>query len=123
MAMVMYCHASYPLLAQELLRDAAKAQIRRMCAVKKKRVSLNVPSWVIEEWKSRPKNETAQLLMNVNFDKDRYHHMGIYAAFWKAMSCQYEKEKEYKSEKWNALHCIMLCVSFRTNLSRSWRLS
>lgn len=54
---------------QELLREAAKAQLRRLCTVKKKRVNLNVPSWVVQEFKSRPQNETAALLMSCNFDK------------------------------------------------------
>ena len=54
---------------QELLREAAKAQLRRLCTPKKKRVSLNAPDWVIAEWKSRPQGETAQLLVDCNFNK------------------------------------------------------
>ena len=43
-----------------------------MCTIKKKRVALNSDQWVIDEWKKRPKDETAQLLINANFDKARY---------------------------------------------------
>ena len=57
---------------QEKLEEAAKAQVRRLCTVKVRRVGLNVPSWVIDEYKRRPKAETAKLLMQCNFDKDRF---------------------------------------------------
>ena len=67
---------------QELLREAAKAQLRRMCTPKKKRVSLNVPDWVVQAFKSRPQNETATLLMNCNFDKARpSYELMSFAAF------------------------------------------
>ena len=59
-------------ILQELLKDAAKATVRRLCTVKKTRVGLNVPQWVIDEYQKRPKGETAELLMKVNFDKARY---------------------------------------------------
>ncbi len=65
-----------PPTLKELLRDAAKAQLRRMCTLKKKRLDLNVDDWVITEWKKRPKDETAQLLINANFDKARYIMIG-----------------------------------------------
>ena len=66
MGLVWFCNG---LSCQELLRDAAKAQIRRMCKPKKTRKDLNVPDWVVSEYKSRPQNETAALLMKCNFDK------------------------------------------------------
>lgn len=63
---------------QELLRDAAKARLRRMMAPHKKRQGLNPDEWAVQEWKRRPQNETADLLMKVNFDKARlyvYNHL------------------------------------------------
>ena len=57
---------------QEKLQEAAKAQVRRMCTPKRKRLALNFPSWVIEEYRQRPKAETAKLLMQCNFDKDMH---------------------------------------------------
>lgn len=36
-----------------------------------KKVGLNLPAWVIEEYQKRPKVEMAKLLMNCNFDKAR----------------------------------------------------
>ena len=62
---------------QELLRNAAKAQVRRMCTMKKKRTDLNVPQWVIDEYHKRPKNETAALLMSCNFDKARSAQLSV----------------------------------------------
>ena len=56
---------------QEKLVEAAKAQVRRMCTVRKKRVGMNLPPWVLEEYRNRPKSETARLLMSCNFDKAR----------------------------------------------------
>ena len=56
---------------QDLLRNAAKAQLRRMCTLKKTRKDLNVPAWVLEEYKSRPKDELAKILMSCNWDKAR----------------------------------------------------
>ena len=70
------------LSCEELLRDAAKAQIRRMCTRKKTRKDLNVPEWVIAEYKSRPQNETATLLMNCNFDKAGYPIDVIFACIY-----------------------------------------
>ena len=56
---------------QELLREAAKARLRRLMAPKKKRKDLEPAAWAVEEYKRRPQNETADLLMKVNFDKAR----------------------------------------------------
>ena len=57
------------LARKELLREAAKAQIRRWCKPHKKRSSLDAPDWVVAEWKKRPQAETAQILLDCNFDK------------------------------------------------------
>ena len=56
---------------QERLQEAAKSQVRRMCTLKRKKVGLNLPAWVIEEYQKRPKIEMAKLLMDCNFDKAR----------------------------------------------------
>lgn len=56
-------------MRQERLEEAAKAQVRRLCTLKKRRVALNVPNWLIEEYQKRPKIETARMLMAANFDK------------------------------------------------------
>ena len=58
-----------------MLREAAKAQLRRMCTLKKKRRDLNVPDWVVKEFKNRPQAETASLLMKCNFCKARSSHI------------------------------------------------
>ena len=58
-------------VVQERLEEAAKSQVRRMCTLKKKKVALNLPAWVVEEYQKRPKVEMARLLMNCNFDKAR----------------------------------------------------
>ena len=42
-----------------------------MCTLKKKKVALNLPAWVVEEYQKHPKVEMARLLMNCNFDKAR----------------------------------------------------
>ena len=57
---------------QELLTEAAKAQLRRFCKTHKKRQHLDAPAWVVDEWKKRPQAETAQLLISCNFDKAMY---------------------------------------------------
>ena len=57
--------------AQELLRNAAKARIRRMVAPKSKRTDLSVPAWVGTEWNkgTKEKEQMATTLQEVNFDK------------------------------------------------------
>lgn len=55
---------------KERLKEAAKAQVRRMCTLKKKRSYLNPPDWMVQAYNSRDKGSMAQLLMDVNFDKD-----------------------------------------------------
>lgn len=55
-------------LFQEKLREAAKARLRRMMS-KHVRAENDVEPWVLDEWKKRPQNETAQLLMDANWNK------------------------------------------------------
>ena len=57
--------------AEELLRNAAKARIRRMIAVKTKRTDLEVPGWVGAEWRkgTRSREQMASCLQEVNWDK------------------------------------------------------
>lgn len=57
---------------RELLRNAAKARIRRMIAEKKHRTDLAVPPIVREQWEkgTREKDEMAQLLQDTNWDKE-----------------------------------------------------
>ena len=60
------------ILSQELLRDAAKARLRRMVAPKKKRGDLEVPGFVVEEWNkgSLNRDDMADLLLQHNMNKD-----------------------------------------------------
>lgn len=44
-----------------------------MCTPKRKRVSLNVPAWVQQAWSQNDKTEMAQLLMDSNWNKDRFN--------------------------------------------------
>jgi len=75
---------------QEKLEEAAKAQVRRLCTPKRKRLSLNVPSWVIEEYKQRPKAETAKLLMQCNFDKDMHVETSFMKSYKMIDQCLYQ---------------------------------
>ena len=54
------------------MREAAKQRIRRLCAIKKKRMDLQVPDWVRNEFKTRNKNDLANMLMDCNWDKAWY---------------------------------------------------
>lgn len=45
-----------------------------MVKLKTKRVELNSPPWLVEEWKKGDKRAIAQQLLNVNFDKDTRKH-------------------------------------------------
>lgn len=54
---------------QDYLREAAKARLRRMCAVHKSKKGLNVPEWVRTEWATRDQSTMAQLLMRSNWNK------------------------------------------------------
>lgn len=56
---------------QVRLMRAAAARVRRMCTPKKKRMDRVVPEWVLKEYNMRPKAETAQMLVDANFDQDR----------------------------------------------------
>ena len=52
------------------MREAAKARLRRMMAVHKKKTAYNVPQWVREQWQTRDQNTMANILINANWDKD-----------------------------------------------------
>lgn len=58
--------------SQELLRNAAKARIRRMVAEKKKRSDLAAPGWLADEWNKGTvqKEQMAAVLQEVNWSKD-----------------------------------------------------
>ena len=58
------------LALKELLRAAARAQLSRMMAIKKKKTYLNPPEWLREAYNSRGKGEMADLLVDCNFSKD-----------------------------------------------------
>ena len=55
------------------MRNAAKARIARMIQTKKKRTDLSVPGFVKEQWEkgTAAKDELAQLLIDVNWAKER----------------------------------------------------
>lgn len=55
-----------------LLKNAAKQRIWRMIAVKNKRTDLSVPPMVKEQWEkgTDEKNQMAQTLLDLNWDKD-----------------------------------------------------
>ena len=56
---------------QEKLLRAAKARIDRMCCPKSKRKDLEVPSWLVDEWKkSGNRTAMAQVLQAENFEKE-----------------------------------------------------
>lgn len=55
------------------LRRAAKARVDRMCKPHGKRTWLNVPQWLRDEWRSGNKDDIADVLRDVNFNKDRYN--------------------------------------------------
>ena len=49
--------------------------------MKHKRAHLNVPQFVIDEWKSKDQNTMAHLLMEKNWDK-AYAWYGGYIGWW-----------------------------------------
>lgn len=59
-------------ISMMLLKNAAKQRIRRMIAVKNKRKDLSVPPMVKEQWEkgTDEKNQMAQTLLDLNWDKD-----------------------------------------------------
>lgn len=59
-----------PATLQFNLRRAAKARIDRMVAEHPKRKELSAPEYVKNEWRQGDKNAMADLLQNVNFDRD-----------------------------------------------------
>lgn len=63
---------------EELLKQAAKQRLRRFCASKKKRQSLQAPEWVINEWQKGDKGQLAQMFMDCNWSKagsNGFHHL------------------------------------------------
>ena len=60
------------ILSEELLRDAAKARLRRMVTPKKRRGDLEVPPFVLKEWNkgSLSRDDMADLLLQHNGNKD-----------------------------------------------------
>lgn len=62
------------LTRRELLRNAAKARIRRMVAEKKKRSDLAAPSWLAAEWNKGTvqKEQMAAVLQEVNWCKEKF---------------------------------------------------
>lgn len=67
---------------KERLRAAARQQLRRMMAIKKKRSDLDPPEWLREAYNSRKKGEMADLLVDCNFSKDWGDVKKIYGCFF-----------------------------------------
>ncbi|CAK9017306.1 unnamed protein product [Durusdinium trenchii] len=55
-----------------LLVEAAKARLRRMCAKHKTKRSLDVPEFVVEQWRSNDQTSMARLLMENNWSKESF---------------------------------------------------
>ncbi|CAL1127048.1 unnamed protein product [Cladocopium goreaui] len=93
---------------KERLREAAKQRIRRM-VMRHKRAHLNVPQFVVDEWKSRDQNTMAHLLMEKNWDKAAFiAELEVIVTKKKTISIRVEEqwvsEKEMKSDlKWSPL--------------------
>lgn len=69
-SMIIYFEFSiYTSSWQAMLKQAAKQRLRRYMTEKKKRKELEAPEWVRREWKTRSKDEMAQLLMDCNWSK------------------------------------------------------
>ena len=64
------CLIFQQLSRKDLMREAAKARLRRRMAVHKKKTAYNVPQWVREQWQTRDQNTMANILINANWDKD-----------------------------------------------------
>ena len=66
-----YACKNFDTMPEELLKNAAKQRIRRMCTPKCKRTDLQVPAWVVEKWNAgtQSKDLMADLLQEVNWDK------------------------------------------------------
>ena len=58
--------------SQARLTAAALQRLRRMCAIKKKRKTLEVPEWVRKEYQSGCKNTLAKIYMDANWSKARF---------------------------------------------------
>ncbi len=52
------------------MREAARQQLRRMTATKKKQKDRNPEEWLVEAYKSQNKGQLAQMLVDCNFDKE-----------------------------------------------------
>ena len=65
-----------------MLRNAAKARIRRMIIQKKKRTDLAVPSWIGIEWQkgTKEREQMAQCLQDMNWCKEGLADMLLHAA-------------------------------------------
>ena len=59
------------------LRSAAKARIIRWVKPHKRRQELNAPEWLKKEWASGDKNNIADLLSHMNFNKDLLHSINV----------------------------------------------
>lgn len=59
-------------LLQELLKEAAKARIRRMVKEHKSRKGLNVPDFIKKAWAEQDQSAMAKILMDSNWDKELY---------------------------------------------------
>ena len=62
---------------QERLKAAAKQRLRRMCALKKKRKTLEVPEWVRNEYQNGCKNTLAKIYMDANWSKAGYGELDL----------------------------------------------
>lgn len=63
-------YASLPHL-QAKLRNAAKSRLNRWVRPHKRLSHLDAPEWLKKEWSTGSKNAIADLLSQVNFNKDR----------------------------------------------------
>ena len=86
--------------SQELLRNAAKARIRRMVTEKKKRTDLEQPAWLRDEWNkgTREREQMAATLQDVNFCQAGWNTMGSH---FHLVWCTFSKSVTFKSR--NAL--------------------
>lgn len=61
------------MLLQDKLREAARSQLNRMTAAKKKRKSMEAAEWIKQEW-GKNKGMMIEMLLENNFDKETQHH-------------------------------------------------
>ena len=60
------------------LRRAAKERIRRMVAPHSRRKDLETPDYVKKEWENGNRDDMAELLMRLNFNKDWSPHNSFF---------------------------------------------